>query len=351
MFVDSVVVKGTAGNGGHGMIAFRREKHVPKGGPSGGNGGKGGDVIVQCDTQLMTLLDLRYRKHYKAKRGAHGSGSDKHGRSGADVTIPVPAGTTVFDDTTGEQLADLTEDGQSVVVCKGGRGGRGNAAFKSPTIQAPREAEDGRPGEIRQLRFELKVMADVGLVGRPNAGKSTLLATVSAARPKIADYPFTTLEPHLGIVGAGEFESFVLADIPGLIEGAHLGKGLGHRFLRHIQRTRVLVFLIDITESDPAAVLSELKSELEQFDPSLLDRKEIVTLSKIDLLPGLEERKRVAAAFASSPLLLSAVSGEGKQEWIRAAFELLKEAKAEEEANEVEPPQISDCRETDSNAD
>jgi len=350
MFVDSVVVRGTAGDGGHGMIAFRREKHVPKGGPSGGNGGKGGDVIVRCDTQLSTLLDLRYRKHYKAKRGAHGSGSDKQGRSGADVTIPVPAGTTVFDDDTGEQLADLTEDGQSVVVCKGGRGGRGNAAFKSPTIQAPREAEDGRPGEIKQLRFELKVMADVGLVGRPNAGKSTLLATVSAARPKIADYPFTTLEPHLGIVGAGEFESFVLADIPGLIEGAHEGKGLGHRFLRHIQRTRVLVYLIDITEPDPKAVLEELRTELSEFDPDLLTRKQIVTLSKIDLLPDQGERVAVEAAFDDPPLLLSAVTGEGKPEWIRAAFELLKLVRGEEGEDNPAPQTISDCEESNSDS-
>jgi len=332
MFIDSVVVKGTAGAGGHGMIAFRREKHVPKGGPSGGNGGKGGDVVVLCDAQLATLLDLRYRKHYKAKRGAHGSGAEKTGRSGADVTIRVPPGTTVFDDESGEQLADLTADKQQVIVCKGGRGGRGNAAFKTPLVQAPREAEDGRPGEIRMLRFELRVMADVGLVGRPNAGKSTLLATVSAARPKIAEYPFTTLEPHLGIVRAGEFESFVLADIPGLIEGAHRGKGLGHRFLRHIQRTRVLVYLIEVTEPDPSFVLQELKSELRKFDPELAGRAAVVTLSKVDLLPDKAERKRQADQFDDPPLLLSAVSGEGKPEWTRTVFELLKRTRAEAEA-------------------
>ena len=330
MFIDSVVVSAEAGSGGHGMIAFRREKHVPKGGPSGGNGGRGGDIVVVCDAQASTLLDLHYRRHYKAKRGQHGSGSDRHGRSTEDVIIRVPTGTLVYDDDTGEQLADLTRSEQRVIVCRGGRGGRGNASFATPTIQAPRTAEDGRPGEKRRLRFELKVMADVGLVGRPNAGKSTLLSVVSAAHPKIADYPFTTTEPHLGLVRVGGYESFVLADIPGLIEGAHSGKGLGHRFLRHVQRARVLIYLIDITEPDPVAVKDELYSELERFDSQLTRRPALVTLSKIDLVPDESERQAKIACFDAEPLLISAVTGEGMPIWIRHVHEMHKEMLSEE---------------------
>lgn len=318
------------------MIAFRREKHVPKGGPSGGDGGRGGDVAVMCDPQASTLLDLRYRRHYKAGRGAHGSGSLKSGRSGDDVEIRVPVGTLIFDDDTGEQLADLVTPGERLVICRGGRGGRGNAAFTSPIMRSPRTAEDGRPGEARRLRFELKVMADVGLVGRPNAGKSTLLAAVSAARPKIADYPFTTREPHLGIVKAGDYASFVLADIPGLIEGAHAGRGLGLQFLRHIQRARVLVFLIDITEPDPPAVLAELRSELEQFDPSLLSRPSILSLSKADLCTGEAEREAVRQAFPERPLVLSAVTGEGVDAWVRHVYEAHR-AELQRQADEATP--------------
>ena len=320
MFVDSVVVSAQAGAGGHGIIAFRREKHVPKGGPSGGNGGHGGHIFVVCDPHASTLLDLRYRRHYKAERGAHGSGSNKHGKSGSDLDIRVPAGTLVFDDDSGEAIADLTNAGDRVVVCRGGRGGRGNAAFATPLIQAPRTAEDGRPGDSKMLRFELKVMADVGLVGRPNAGKSTLLSSVSAARPKVADYPFTTTEPHLGIVRAGDFESFVLADIPGLIEGAHAGRGLGHQFLRHIQRARVLVYLVDITDPDPVGTHTELQQELEQFDATLLDRPSLVVLSKVDLCLDPEQREEKQALFDVPPLLLSAVSREGLDRWIRQVF-------------------------------
>jgi len=281
---------------------------------------------------MDTLLDLRYRKHYRAQRGAHGSGSDRSGRSGADVEIRVPPGTLIYDDDSGDLLVDMTTPDMRHVVCRGGRGGRGNASFATPLIRAPREAEDGRPGEVRKLRFELKVMADVGLVGRPNAGKSTLLATVSAARPKVADYPFTTLEPHLGIVRAAEFESFVLADIPGLIEGAHRGRGLGHKFLRHIQRARVLVYLIEITEPDPHAALAELKDELGRFDAGLLERPALVTLTKIDLCTDAAQREEKAAHFDASPLLLSAVSGEGVPSWIRSVYERHRQARAAEEA-------------------
>jgi GTP-binding protein len=326
MFVYSVVVSAEAGTGGHGMIAFRREKHVPKGGPSGGNGGRGGDIIVVCNDHLRTLLDLRYRRHYRAGRGDHGSGGNRAGRSAQDVEIPVPPGTLVYDDDSGDLLADITTTGQRVMVCCGGRGGRGNAAFASPTVRAPRKAEDGSPGEPRRLRFELKLMADVGLVGRPNAGKSTLLSVVSAARPKIAEYPFTTTEPHLGIVGVRELESFVLADIPGLIEGAHKGRGLGHRFLRHVQRARVLVYLIDITEEDPAAVQAELHHELEAFDTELAQRPAFVTLSKVDLLMEADLRQAKADIFDQPPLLISSVTGEGIEVWKHTANELIARA-------------------------
>jgi GTPase len=336
MFVDSVVVEAQAGAGGHGMIAFRREKHVPKGGPSGGDGGRGGDISVLCDPQANTLLDLRYRRHYKAGRGAHGSGSLKSGKSGEDVEIRVPVGTLVYDDETGEQLADLVTPGLRLVVCHGGRGGRGNAAFTSPVMRAPRTAEDGRPGEARRLRLELKVMADVGLVGRPNAGKSTLLATVSAARPKIADYPFTTREPHLGIVSAGAYASFVLADIPGLIEGAHLGKGLGHQFLRHIQRARVLVFLIDITDPNPNQALAELRAELGAFDPGLLTRPSLVTITKADLCLEAGEREAALRLFDVRPLLISAVTGEGMDSWVRQVYAMHKTEVEREAALSVE---------------
>jgi GTP-binding protein len=336
MFVDSVVVEAAAGSGGHGMIAFRREKHVPKGGPSGGDGGKGGDVVVLCDDQLDTLIDLRYRRHYRATRGAHGSGGQRAGRSGEDAVIRVPPGTLVYDDESGDLLADMVTPAESFIACRGGRGGRGNAAFATPLIRAPREAEDGRSGEARRLRFELKIMADVGLVGRPNAGKSTLLSTVSAARPKVADYPFTTLEPHLGIVRAGEYESFVLADLPGLIEGAHLGKGLGHRFLRHIQRARVLVFLVEITEDDPHAVLDLLRDELERFDAGLTERPSLVTLTKIDLCPEAEARLRKIRCFDSPPLLISSATGEGIAEWTRTVYEYHRRARAAEEPAEAQ---------------
>lgn len=331
MFIDSVVLNAEAGRGGHGSIAFRREKHVPKGGPSGGSGGKGGDIVVLCDPQAATLLDLRYRRQYRARRGDHGSGDNKSGRGADDVIIRVPAGTLVFDDETGEQIADFTKGNQKKVVCRGGDGGRGNASFATPTIQAPRRAEDGYSGQSRKLRFELKVMADVGLVGRPNAGKSTLLSVVSAARPKVADYPFTTLEPHLGIVRVGEFESFVLADIPGLIEGAHLGKGLGHRFLRHIQRARVLVYLIDITEDDPRAVYSELQTELKEFDAGLATRPTLVALTKADLMPDKSLQDEHRALFDEPPLVISSVSGFGMPHWIRKVYEVQKALRMEEE--------------------
>ena len=286
MFVDTATVHVVAGTGGSGCVSFRREKSIPRGGPDGGDGGKGGDVIVEVDPHMRTLLDFRRRPHIRAGRGRHGMGANRTGRAGEDATIRVPAGTAIFDQETGEIVADLTGPGERAVVARGGRGGRGNARFASSTNQAPREWEPGEAGEERTLRLELKLIADVGLVGKPNAGKSTLLSVISAARPKIAEYPFTTLEPNLGLVQVGEYESCVVADIPGLIEGASEGKGLGHEFLRHIERTRVLLYLVDLTLDDPAAQLEVLRSELNAYSKALTGRPSALLLTKLDLVPG-----------------------------------------------------------------
>ncbi len=289
MFYDEVKIYVKGGDGGNGIVAFRREKYVPRGGPSGGDGGRGGSVILEADASLTTLVDFRYRSHYRAERGQHGQGKNKHGRSAADLLLRVPAGVVVREAETGQVLADLVRDGQQVVVAAGGRGGRGNARFVSATDRAPTFAEKGAPGEERWLILELKLLADVGLVGLPNAGKSTLLARISAARPKIADYPFTTLTPVLGVVRADETRSFVVADIPGLIEGAHQGAGLGLKFLRHIERTRVLVHVLDV--SLPAEeILSNwttVNNELEQYNPELARRSQVIAANKIDI-PGGE---------------------------------------------------------------
>ncbi len=309
MFIDQTVIFAEAGRGGNGCVSFRREKFIPKGGPDGGDGGHGGDVIIRADHNLNTLHDLSHKKHYRAGHGQNGSGKNSSGRKGETVVIRVPRGTIVLDDDTGETLADLVDDGQSVIVAKGGKGGRGNAAFKSPTNQTPREFEEGGPGERRTVRLELKVLADAGLVGFPNAGKSTLLASVSAARPKIADYPFTTLTPNLGIVTLSGFRSFVIADIPGLIEGAHQGKGLGIRFLRHIERTRVLVFLIDATGKTPEEDFVKLKKEIRAFNPVLLQQPRLAVFTKKDLL---EKPVRKTKMRDGTPvMIISAVTREG----------------------------------------
>lgn len=284
MFVDRVIVNVAAGTGGSGNSSFRREKFVPMGGPDGGDGGRGGDVFVRADRNLTTLLDYTYRDSWKAERGQHGEGSNRTGRSGEDVILPVPPGTIVRDADTQELLGEVMEEGDTILVAKGGRGGKGNAFFVTATHQSPREWQPGEEGETRHLELELKLIADVGFVGQPNAGKSTLLSVISAARPKIAAYPFTTLSPNLGVVPLSDHRSFVVADIPGIIEGAHEGKGLGLQFLRHIERTRLLAFLIPIDAMDYQAELDQLRNEISSYSAELADKPYCVVFSKLDLL-------------------------------------------------------------------
>lgn len=329
MFYDEAKIYVKAGDGGDGCIAFRREKYVPRGGPAGGDGGRGGSVILRADAQLGTLIDLRYRRHYRAERGGHGMGKNMHGRDGQDLVIRVPVGTIVRDAATGRVLADLTEDGQEVVVARGGRGGRGNARFATSTNRTPTFAEKGAPGEEKWLLLELKLLADVGLVGFPNAGKSTIIARLSAARPKIAAYPFTTLEPHLGVVRVGEGESFVLADIPGLIEGAHRGAGLGHRFLRHVERTRLLVHVVDMAGSgghDPVQDFEIINRELAAYDPALAARPQIVAANKMDLPDAAANLERFRAAWGERYEVypVSALTGEGLDRLVYRVAELLR---------------------------
>ena len=323
MFVDEARVKVTAGSGGHGLIAFRREKFVPRGGPCGGDGGKGGDVVLVVDPHVHTLLDFRYRSEFRAERGQHGGGSGRTGRSREDVEVRVPPGTEVRDAITGQSLADLTESGARFVVARGGRGGRGNQHFATPTHQSPQSAEDGQTGESREIVLTLKLIADVGLVGFPNAGKSTLLAAVSAARPKIADYPFTTLSPHLGIVGVGEYGSFVLADLPGLIEGASEGKGLGHQFLRHIERTRVLLFVVECTDPEPDLTLAVLHKELGVHSPALLQKPWRVALTKTDLIAPQELPPGISR-LSSEPFMISAHARRGLDEVVAELYRLVQ---------------------------
>jgi GTPase len=330
MFVDQVTIRVYGGPGGAGAEAFRRETFVPRGGPSGGDGGNGGDVVLRVDAQLETLLDYQYREHHRAERGQHGQGKNRTGRSGEDLVLRVPPGTVVKDATAGEVLGELLEDGAELTVARGGRGGRGNAAFATPTNRAPREWEPGEPGEERQIVLELKLIADVGLVGQPNAGKSTLLAAVSAARPKIAEYPFTTLQPNLGVVALGEGRSFVLADIPGIIEGAHEGKGLGLRFLRHIERTRSLAFVIPADAEDPAEELATLRGELRAYSAALADKPFCVVFSKADLLGEQAPARLTDAHDAWSTFLLSAVTGQGVGDWKEAVWQQVRGQRAQE---------------------
>lgn len=327
MFLDEVHIFVKAGDGGRGCVSFRREKYIPRGGPDGGDGGHGGSVLVRASRHWSTLAHLYDRHHVKAERGEHGRGSNQTGASGKDALIEVPCGTVVRDLDSGELLADLVEPGQEVAAARAGRGGRGNQHFATPVNQAPRHAEPGTPGEERHIQLELKLLADVGLVGLPNAGKSTLLSRVSAARPKIADYPFTTLTPNLGVVSRhGGERALVLADLPGLIEGAHSGAGLGHRFLRHIERCRVLLHLVDLAgETGVREQVEVLRSELEAYDPSLVARRMLLVGTKLDALSDrtrVEELAAVAAELAVDWVAISAVSGEGLDRMLDAAFTL-----------------------------
>jgi GTP-binding protein len=315
-FVDEITLEAHAGDGGDGSSAMKREKYRPLGGPAGGDGGNGGDVVLETDERLTTLLDLKYRRVLKAERGEHGRGKDQYGARGETVVVRVPVGTQVYDADDGSLIVDLDTLGQRHVIAKGGRGGRGNLHFATPTDRAPTRAEPGTPGERRRLRFELKLLADVGIVGFPNVGKSTLIASISRARPKIADYPFTTLVPNLGVVSRGEERNFVVADIPGLIEGAADGSGLGHRFLKHIERTRVLLHLITLDQTpgrEPLKDFDVLTRELERFDPELAARPTLVALAKLDLPDVRERLPELRAAFAERELELHAFSAATKE--------------------------------------
>jgi GTP-binding protein len=319
-FLDQAKVYVRAGDGGNGAVGFRREKFVEFGGPDGGNGGRGGDVIVECVANLNTLLDYRYQQHFKAKKGGHGMGQNRTGAKGADVVLKVPPGTQILDEDNETLIADLTTPGERIVLLKGGNGGFGNAHFKSSTNQAPRRANPGQQGGEMHIWLRLKLIADAGIIGLPNAGKSTFLSVVSAAKPKIADYPFTTLHPNLGVVRIDGFD-FVLADIPGLIEGAHEGAGIGDRFLGHIERTAVLLHLVDATLDDPAEAYAVIRGEVEAYGAGLEDKPEIVALSKADAVPKDELKKKARVlkkAAGTAPLVVSAASGEGVPEVLRA---------------------------------
>jgi len=328
MFIDRAIVQVVAGTGGSGASSFRREKFVPKGGPDGGTGGEGGSVYVRVDPNFSTLLDYRYRTRWKAERGQHGKGKNMTGRSGEDLYLPVPPGTEVRDADTGDLLGELLEAGATLCVARGGRGGRGNAAFATPTHQSPREWEPGGAGEERRLELVLKLIADVGLLGEPNAGKSTLLSVVSAAHPKIADYPFTTLEPSLGVVGLSGERSFVMADIPGIIEGAHAGKGLGLKFLQHVERTRVVALLIPLDHPDPQAAYDLLMDEAERYSPELAAKPQVVVLTKRDLLAPDAPLPAVHPRGGAPVCAVSAVTRTGLSQMLETLWQTLRSGAA-----------------------
>ena len=325
MFIDQVHISVRSGKGGDGAISLHREKYVAKGGPDGGDGGRGGDVVFVVDPGRMNLLDFKWSRRFEAEDGRTGGGRNRRGKRGKDVVIPVPPGTQVKNAATGELLLDLLEEGQRVVLLNGGHGGKGNTHFKSATQRTPRKATAGGPGGTLDLELELKMIADVGLVGHPNAGKSTLLATISAARPKVADYPFTTLVPNVGIVPYAEYRSFAMADIPGLIEGAHEGKGLGHQFLRHVERTRVLIYLVDVGSEDPVGDLAVLRRELERYSPELLQRPSLVVLNKCDVTTPSKRKLKI-----DYDLLISAATGTRVKALVRRIGQMIEEQNAAE---------------------
>ncbi len=335
MFIDRVRIKIKAGDGGNGVTAFRREKFVPRGGPSGGDGGVGGDVLITSDEGLNTLLHLRYNPEHKAERGHHGEGSNRSGKDGESTTVRVPVGTQVINAETNELLFDFTESGQQFLAAKGGKGGWGNAHFATPTRRAPKFHYTGRPGEEKDIQLELKLIADVGLVGYPNAGKSTLISVISAAKPKIADYPFTTLEPNLGVVDMGDFKTFVVADIPGLIEGASGGAGLGDRFLRHVERTKLILHLIDVSSfsgRDPVDDYEIINRELANYNAEIAERPQIVVATKLDALDDpqrLEDLKKRAKKDGKAFLGISAVANIGVRDLVEAVSRMLDDGAAE----------------------
>jgi len=348
-FVDEVRITVQGGKGGNGCVSFRREKYVPRGGPDGGDGGSGGSILLSASQRKHTLLDFHYRHLFRASGGKHGQGQNKHGRGGRNLVLEVPVGTLVKDAVTGEVLVDLDQPGQGWIAARGGAGGRGNARFVSSVRQVPREAEEGQEGEQRDLLLELKLMADAGLVGLPNAGKSTLIAAVSAARPKIADYPFTTLVPQLGVVRCGEFEPFVWADIPGLIRGAHQGTGLGIRFLRHIDRTRLLIHVIDgsaLSREDPLDPYRQVESELSQYSEEMGKKLRIIVINKTDLLSDPRESQRIADAYAATGhrvLLVSALQRRGTDVLVRLVAETLSRLPDAERASAGLSEESEDC--------
>jgi GTP-binding protein len=342
MFVDYAVINIIAGTGGSGAESFRREMGVPRGGPSGGNGGRGGDIFIIGDKQLATLLDFQYQNLYKAERGEHGQGKSRFGKDAEDLYLRVPIGTVIKDADTGEVIGEIVEEGQKLLVAKGGRGGRGNEAFATPTRQAPTHWEPGAEGEERKIALELKLIADVGLVGKPNAGKSTFLASTSAATPKVADYPFTTLSPNLGVVPLSDHRTFVVADIPGIIEGAHEGKGLGLRFLRHIERTRTLAILIAADSEDAQAEYELLMSELRSYSEELAKKPHVVVITKSDILGPDDEPPRINAPEAWGQYVISAVARRGLDQlledlWTRTREEIASEREYDELEEEYRP--------------